>query len=118
MKVATVHLLEDGSIEIDTERKDLLQQIACVAQVMNLSWKQSQRLIDFNLSKRELQVLMHLLVGASNKEIARDLKISPRTVEIHIQKIYDKVGIRGRVNIIAVLGDEKIREMFINEKMR
>jgi two-component system response regulator FixJ len=43
------------------------------------------------LSKRERDVLERLLAGASNKAIARDLEISPRTVEMHRARLLDKL---------------------------
>lgn len=44
------------------------------------------------LSSREFEVLSHLSNGLSNKEIARALDISPRTVEIHRMKMMGKIG--------------------------
>ncbi len=46
------------------------------------------------LSMREREVLDRLADGCSNKVIARDLEISPRTVEIHRMKMMDKLGAR------------------------
>ena len=34
--------------------------------------------------------------GKSNKEIGADLHISPRTVQIHVARIFDKLGVRSR----------------------
>jgi HD-GYP domain-containing protein (c-di-GMP phosphodiesterase class II) len=48
------------------------------------------------LSERELDVLRLLVLGLSNKEIARRLEISPRTVQHHTMHIYDKTGMRSR----------------------
>ncbi|MFZ1741305.1 MAG: LuxR C-terminal-related transcriptional regulator [Pontixanthobacter sp.] len=45
-----------------------------------------------NLSGREREVLDWLTKGLSNKEIARELDISPRTVEIHRAKMMHKLG--------------------------
>lgn len=44
------------------------------------------------LSKRERDVLERLLGGSSNKAIARDLELSPRTVEMHRARMLQKLG--------------------------
>lgn len=44
------------------------------------------------LSRREGEVLELLSAGSSNKEIARHLEISPRTVEIHRANMMNKLG--------------------------
>ena len=48
------------------------------------------------LSHREIEVLKLLVLGLSNKEIARRLAISPRTVQHHTVHIYGKTGVRSR----------------------
>ena len=52
------------------------------------------------LSARERQVLRALLVGQSNKEIARELDISPRTVEIYRAKVMAKMGAETYADLI------------------
>ncbi len=48
------------------------------------------------LSPRELQVLGLVAGGATNKEVARLLQISHRTVQVHLSSIYGKLGVPNR----------------------
>ena len=48
------------------------------------------------LTSRELEVLQRLAEGLSNKEIARALVITPRTVNFHLDNIYSKLGVSSR----------------------
>lgn len=46
------------------------------------------------MSERERSVLEGLLAGGTNKTIARDLGISPRTVEAHRARVMERLGAR------------------------
>ena len=48
------------------------------------------------LTDREVQILALIAEGATNKEVAGDLDISPRTVQKHLEHIYDKLGLHRR----------------------
>jgi serine/threonine protein kinase/DNA-binding NarL/FixJ family response regulator len=48
------------------------------------------------LTPREMEVIQLLAEGLSNKEIARSLFISPRTVNFHLDNIYSKLGVSSR----------------------
>ena len=56
--------------------------------------------IDNQLTTREHQVLRHIANGHSNKQIARDLDLSVRTVETHRLNIKRKLGIEGQAELI------------------
>ena len=53
------------------------------------------------LSERELEVLALLAQRLSNKEIARELSISPMTVKRHTVNIYQKLLVSGRREAVA-----------------
>lgn len=48
------------------------------------------------LTRRERQVLDILIGRKTNKEIAQELGISPRTVKFHLWNAARKLGVRGR----------------------
>jgi DNA-binding NarL/FixJ family response regulator len=52
------------------------------------------------ISDRESEVLRLIAVGHSNKEVAAQLKISVKTVEVHKANAMRKLGLAGRVDII------------------
>lgn len=56
------------------------------------------------LTPAESKVLRMLLQGFSDKQIARELAISPKTVGNHLQKIYKKTDIPNRSSLIAKFG--------------
>jgi DNA-binding CsgD family transcriptional regulator len=52
------------------------------------------------LTAQELQVALLVAQGASNREVATRLFISPRTVEYHLYKIYPKLGVVSRTDLV------------------
>jgi DNA-binding CsgD family transcriptional regulator len=52
---------------------------------------------DGGLSRREREVVRLLAVGRTNREIAQELFLSPRTVDMHVRNILRKLDCRSRV---------------------
>jgi len=57
------------------------------------------------LTAREAEVLLWLARGKSNKDISDILAISPRTVNKHLEQIYEKLGVENRASATAVTLD-------------
>jgi DNA-binding NarL/FixJ family response regulator len=52
------------------------------------------------LSERELEVLVKICNGLANNEIAEQLFISPKTVEVHKSNIFKKTGVRNSAQLV------------------
>lgn len=55
---------------------------------------------ELELSKRELEVLTLLAKGHSNQEIAWDLFVSLSTVKAHNQNLFEKLGVKRRIQAV------------------
>ena len=53
------------------------------------------------ISSRERMVLEQLAAGRSNKEIARELGVSPNTIKTHVARLYEKLDASRRTEAIA-----------------
>ena len=56
-----------------------------------------------SLTPRETEVMKMLATSMSNKEIARQLDISPRTVEVHRQHIMKKLNIKSVIELSLII---------------
>jgi DNA-binding CsgD family transcriptional regulator len=54
-----------------------------------------------SLSSREAEVLQWVSQGKTNKEIGVILELSPRTVQKHLEHIYQKMGVESRTGAVA-----------------
>ena len=57
-------------------------------------------LSQYNISKREAEIIRLLLKGKNNKEIEDELFISVHTVRNHVYNIYQKLGVKNRVELV------------------
>jgi DNA-binding NarL/FixJ family response regulator len=62
---------------------------------------------DDGLSRREREILDHLLRGFVNKEIAARLSISLFTVKNHLRHIYEKLHVRSRTDVLVKFRDAR-----------
>ena len=60
------------------------------------------------LTEREREVMTQVIDGAANKQIADELSISVRTVEVHRARVFDKMEVKSAVelaNLLRRVGD-------------
>ena len=55
----------------------------------------------YGITEREREIIVKVMQGKSNEDIARELFISLATVKTHLYNIYKKVGIDSRYDLIA-----------------
>lgn len=61
---------------------------------------------DFNLTKREHEILKLLIEALTYKEIAASCFISPETMNSHVKNIYHKLNVHSRAEISARFGNK------------
>jgi DNA-binding CsgD family transcriptional regulator len=53
------------------------------------------------ITEREREIILKVVQGKSNADIARDLVVSLATVKTHLHNIYAKIGVNSRYNLLA-----------------
>lgn len=56
------------------------------------------------LTPQELQIALLVAEGATNREVAAALFLSPKTIEFHLGKVYRKIGVRSRTELAHRIG--------------
>ncbi|MEH0110285.1 LuxR C-terminal-related transcriptional regulator [Tersicoccus sp. MR15.9] len=56
------------------------------------------------LTRREREIVEHLLAGRTNRQIAAAMGVSVRTVENHLYRVYPKLGVSRRENLLPRSG--------------
>ena len=104
-----VSLGADDYLTKDTPRDEIIKRIKMVMNDEDLSEKSVMREVkrvmtrrkdasesNIPLTPRELQVLRHISLGLSNREIGLALEISVETVKEHVQNILRKLDVNDR----------------------
>lgn len=53
------------------------------------------------LTEREIEILRLAATGLPNKAIAEDLSVSPRTVQLHLAHVFQKLGVASRTEAVV-----------------
>lgn len=59
--------------------------------------RRAKRLEELGITRREAEVLFLLTQGKTNREIGMILGVSPKTIEKHLERIYDTLGVGNRI---------------------
>lgn len=104
----------DGYLLKDAPSEQVIEAVRAVAKGESvihpsmtrklLTFHQQQRPYqeDNSLTEREMDVLLCLVEGMSNKEIANKLYISDKTVKIHVSKIFKKLNVKSRSQVVIL----------------
>lgn len=105
-----VESAEDSVHTVNFKDKDVPKERTekhTAEQSFDAEWQEEwvkQRIDRFpHLTEREKEVLWHIVSGKRNREIAEALYISEHTVKNHISNIFSKLGIKDRMQLIALI---------------
>jgi len=97
---------EDGCLTVKLAQDVLTGDLMLFLAETPTTVQQLKKMEKFGLSQRETEVLYWLAKGRPNAEIATFLCISKRTIEKHIERIFDKLGVESRASATAILQKE------------
>lgn len=91
----------------DVEPRDLVQCIRDVRAGKTsiapaVAAKLVNRLTRVQLTMRELDVLKLIATGLANKEIGMNLNIAESTVKLHVNTLFEKLGVTSRTEAMKV----------------
>ena len=100
--VARIKDLKDYAVADEAVTRDLVAVESALCEILASYDVPETPSVESNmhLSKRESQVLSHVATGLSDKEIARRLAISQRTVHNHLSHVFNKLHVGHRTEAV------------------
>ena len=92
-RVAVPIVVEDGGPDAPDEARGPIADIVRATE---------REAIPFGLSRRELEVLLIICEGRTDREIAERLFISERTVHVHVRRVLHKMSVNSRTRAATV----------------
>jgi DNA-binding NarL/FixJ family response regulator len=91
-----IHRVASGQVWANTEQMDYLLELISEVRSLRVFDASGRRI----LSPREEQVVAAVAEGLSNREVARELKLSEHTVKKYLFRIFEKLGVSTRVELV------------------
>ena len=63
------------------------------------------------LTAQEVRVALAVSRGATNREVAAELFLSPKTIEFHLGRVYRKLGIHSRTELATIAADGRLEDV-------
>jgi len=107
---ATVRAMKAGAVDFLTKPVNSHQLLAALKRAIEMDHKarESQRDLELlksrisTLTPREREVLMHVVAGRLNKQIAADLGIVEKTIKLHRGRMMRKMGVRTLADLVRM----------------
>jgi DNA-binding NarL/FixJ family response regulator len=95
-RAARLHAFEGSGAPIRAERAR--QELRATGETTR--GRDASTLLD--LTPQELRIARLVATGASNRDVAAQLFVSPKTVEYHLAKVFQKLGLTSRGQLASV----------------
>jgi DNA-binding NarL/FixJ family response regulator len=103
MLARCVHKVHDGQLWVKGPELEFLLETLATAPATQLMDRQGAML----LSNREQDVVRWLAEGRTNRQIARELKLSENTVKNYLFRIFNKLGMSSRVEVVRYAASQR-----------
>jgi len=100
-----VHRVYEGQLWVSSAQFQFILEVLSDAPATHLVDKAGANL----LSKREEDVVRRLAEGLTNSEIAQELEISEKTVKNYLFRIFNKLGVSSRVEVVIYASSQSYR---------
>ncbi len=94
-------------VEVHNNRKYVCEEIKSILTEQALSGKEETTGLD-SLSEKELKIISYLKKGFSSKEIAKNINVTAKTVEVHRYNILHKLGLPNVAALINYVNNSQI----------
>ena len=100
--LSALNLVLSGGVYIPPQmlRQDYVPDVV----ELDLVDRRSLKTNEYGLTPRQMQVLMHLEAGLSNKAIAETIQLAEGTVKIHVAAIFQILKVNSRMEAVRVAG--------------